>query len=495
MINSAETRELSGKRLFAAGSILTSCLSVIGTFNAACDSVDNNVNKPNIIFILADNLGYGDLGCFGSRLHRTPFIDKMAAEGIRLTSLYSSSGVSTPSRASLMTGCYAQRIDMHLSANNGWVLTPVSAKGLNPEEITIAEILKTRGYSTACIGKWHLGDQPEFLPLNHGFDYFYGLPYSEDMVPSGNNPGWPALPLMRNNEVIEAPADLTKTTGRYVSEAIRFIKRNMRKPFFLYMPHNLPGSRAVPVTGEKFSGSSANGAYGDAVEELDWAVGEILKTIKDLDLEKNTLIIFTSDNGSPKGRAGGSGSGSNDPFAGAGYSTMEGGMRVPCVVKWENKIPRGRSTDELCTMMDWLPTFAFLAGAETDSHRIIDGKNIWNLISGDENAKSPHEVFYYYLMDQLQAVRQGKWKLHLPLENRFDGGNRDRFYGRSELKLIDLSKDIKEENDLSREFPEVVEKMLKSVENIRRELGDTGRKGEKVRPAMYVTNPKPLLLK
>jgi len=495
MINSSGMTLSFDRHFFTAGSIFTCCLTVTGVLNAKDKRVDNDINTPNIVFILADNLGYGDLGCFGSELHRTPFVDKMAEEGIRLTSFYSSSGVSTPSRASLMTGCYAQRVDMHLSANNGWVSTPVAAKGLNPEEITIPEILKTRGYATACIGKWHLGDQRVFLPLNHGFDYFYGLPYSEDMVPSANNPGWPDLPLMKNNDVIEAPADLTRTTGRYVNEAIRFIKKNRRKPFFLYMPHNMPGSRAVPVTDERFSGKSANGSYGDSVEELDWAVGEILSTVKELSLEKNTLIIFTSDNGSPKGRAGSNGSGKNDPFAGAGYSTMEGGMRVPCVVKWENKIQGGRSTDELCTMMDWLPTFAYLAGAKTDSSRIIDGKNIWKLISGDENVKSPHTVFYYYLMDQLQAVRQGKWKLHLPLENRFDGGNRDRFYGSSELKLIDLSRDNKEENDLSLEFPEVVERMLKSAESIRRELGDTGRKGEKVRSAMYIEDPQPLLLK
>jgi arylsulfatase A-like enzyme len=453
------------------------------------------MDNPNIIFILADNLGYGDIGCFGSVQHRTPFIDGMAGEGIRLTSMYSSSGVSTPSRASLMTGCYAQRVDMHLNADMGWVLTPISAKGLNPSEITIPEILRTVGYATACIGKWHLGDQKEFLPLNHGFDFFFGLPYSEDMVPSKNNPGWPDLPLMRDNEVIEAPADLTTTTQRYVDEAVKFIKKNKKRPFFLYLPHNLPGSRAVPVTGIKFSGKSANGSYGDAIEELDWAVGEIVQAVSELKLDERTMIIFTSDNGSPKGRAGSSGSGSNEPFGGAGYSTMEGGMRVPCIVKWKNKIPAGVSTNVLCTMMDWLPTFAAISGAVTYNERIIDGKNIWPVITGEKNAGTPHEVFCYYLMDQLQAVRDARWKLHLPLDNKYDSGNKNRFYGSSNLKLIDLNTDFKEETDLSGEYPEVVERLLKSAEKIRGELGDVNKKGSQIRPALYINDPEPLIMK
>jgi arylsulfatase A-like enzyme len=469
-------------------------LSLLGIFQFACDTSNIEHRNPNIIFILADNMGYGDIGCFGSKLHRTPNIDNLANEGIRLTSLYSSSGVCTPSRASLMTGCYAQRVDMHMDENESWVLYPVSAKGLNPQETTIAEMLKDAGYATACIGKWHLGDQPECLPLSHGFDYFYGIPYSEDMVPLNHNPSWPDLPLVQNKKVIEAPTDLTTTTRRYVKEAIRFITENRDQPFFLYFPHNLPGSSAIPVVDEAFSGKSANGSYGDAIEEIDWSVGQIVNIVKELGIEKNTMIIFTSDNGSPLGRAGSSGLGSNKPFSGAGYSTMEGGMRVPCVVQWPGTIPEGLSNNELCTMMDWLPTFAFLAKAETPQDRIIDGENIWPMVSGDKNAKTPHDFFYYYSMDQLQAVREGNWKLHLPLDNKYDGGNKYKIYGSSRLKLIDLSKDIKEEHDMSKQFPEVVQRLLQQAEMICKELGDPMHKGEKVRPALYVKNPKPLIL-
>lgn len=474
--------------------IITSIgLSLINTLQFSCNSNGIEVKKPNFIFILADNMGYGDIGCFGSAINRTPYLDNMTKEGMTLTTFYSSSGVSTPSRASLMTGCYAQRIDMCLNENGGRVLFPVSTKGLNPEEITIAEILKGKGYATACIGKWHLGDQPEFLPLNHGFDFFYGIPYSEDMVPTRNS-ARPDLPLLKNDKVIQAPVDLSTTTRRYVKEAIRFITENKNKPFFLYFPLNLPGSRIIPVVDKDFSGKSANGTYGDAIEEIDWSVGQILNALKELDLEKNTMIVFTSDNGSPQGRAGSSGKGSNEPFSGYGYSTMEGGMRVPCIVQWSGTIKAGKSNDELCTMMDWLPTFAYLAEAQVPHDRIIDGKNIWPLISGDKNAKTPHDVFYYYLKDQLQAVREGKWKLQLPLGNKYDDGDKNKLYGSSKLKLIDLSNDTREEHDLSDEHPDVVQRLLQHAEKIKKELGDPMYKGEKVRPAKYVEHAKPLLL-
>jgi arylsulfatase A-like enzyme len=458
----------------------------------SCDS-NKRIEKPNFIFIYADNLGYGDIGCFGSELHETPHIDRMAEVGISLTTLYSSSGVCTPSRASLLTGCYAQRIDMHLNRKGGWVLRPVSAKGLNPDEITISSLLKKNGYATACIGKWHLGDQPGFLPINYGFDYFYGIPYSEDMVPSYDS-SWPDLPLVQHEKVIEAPVDLTTINKRNVLEAIRFITENKNEPFFLYFPLNLPGSRKVPVVDEEFIGKSVNGPYGDAIMEIDWSVGQILNTIMELGLEKHTMIIFTSDNGTPKGRDGSSGGGSNDPFAGSGYTTMEGGMRVPCVVQWQGKIPTGITNDELCTMMDWLPTFAFLAGVKVPDDRIIDGKNIWPLISGEKNARSPHKYFNYYFMDQLHAVRDARWKLYLPLDNKYDGGDKYKIYGSSKLKLIDLRADLKEEHDVSGQYPEVAKRMLQYAEGIRKELGDPQHIGEKVRPAAYVNDPQPLIL-
>jgi arylsulfatase A len=280
--------------------------------------------RPNFIIILCDNLGYGDLACFGSKTHRTPHIDRLAHEGMRLTSFYSSSPVCTPSRASLMTGCYAQRVGMHISDKGGWVLQPVSAKGLNPSEVTIAEILKARNYATACLGKWHLGDQPEFLPTRHGFDYYFGIPYSEDMVPA-HTPSWPPLPLLRNETVVEAPVDLSNMTRRYVQEARVFIRKNQDKPFFLYFAHHLPGSRKVPVVDPQFQGKSKNGRYGDSVEEIDWSVGQIVNELKRLGIDDRTLVVLTSDNGTPPGKGG-----SNAPWGGWAYSTTEGGMRMPC---------------------------------------------------------------------------------------------------------------------------------------------------------------------
>lgn len=462
---------------------------LLNSFHLGCDSNTNETKKPNFVFILADNMGYGDIGCFGSMAHRTPNIDNMAKEGIRLTTLYSSSGVSTPSRASLMTGCYAQRVDMHLSDKGQGVLFPVSAKGLNPEEVTIAELLKEMGYATACFGKWHLGDQPEFLPAKHGFDYFYGIPYSEDMEPS-LFPHHPDLPLLQNDKVIEAPADLTTTTRRYVKEAIDFITKNKDKPFFLYFPHHLPGSRAVPIVDGQFRGKSLNGTWGDSIEEIDWSVGEIINTLEELGIEDNTMIVFTSDNGAPKVRDNSCGFGSNEPFSGSGYTTMEGGMRVPCVVKWPGMIPAGTTNSELCTMMDWLPTLSLIAGAKIPENRIIDGKNIWPLISGDRNAKTPHDVFYYYHRDRLQAVRDGTWKLSLPpFETIKD------LPGNEKLKLYDLSRNIKEEYDLSEQCPEVVNRLLQHAENIINELGNASGKGKYVRPALYISDPKPLTLK
>ena len=386
-------KKLINRRDFLKAGVAASIgMPLLNTFQFSCGS--KRSEKPNFIFILTDNMGYGDIGCFGSELHKTPHIDKMANEGIRLTSLYSTSGVCTPSRASLMTGCYSQRVDMHISDMEFCVLRPVAAKGLNPEEITIAEILKGQGYATACIGKWHLGDQVEFLPLNHGFDYFYGIPYSEDMVPS-INATWPDLPLVKNDKVVEAPVNLKTTTRRYVKDAIRFIGENKDRPFFLYFPHHLPGSKTVPDVDDAFCGKSVNGRYGDSIEEIDWSVGQIRDTVRKLGIEDNTVIVFTSDNGAVEGHGG-----SNAPFSGWGYSTMEAGMRIPCVVQWPGRIPAGSMNDELCTMMDWLPTFAYFAGTHAPQDRIIDGKNIRSILSNDINAKSPNDIFYYYLIDQ-----------------------------------------------------------------------------------------------
>lgn len=245
---------------------------------------------PNVIVILCDNLGYGDIGCFGSKLHRTPNLDQMAAEGMKFTDLYAASGVCTPSRAALLTGCYPPRVDMHKSDTGGAVLQPVSPKGLSPDEITIAELLKTKGYATTIIGKWHLGDQLPFLPTRQGFDSFYGIPYSDDMTPREGKP-WPDLPLMCDEVVIDAPVDLNTATRLYTLEAIRFIAENRQRPFFLYLPQAMPGSTRAPYASDTFRGKSENGPWGDSIEELDWSTGQILKTLELLQLKEQTLVI------------------------------------------------------------------------------------------------------------------------------------------------------------------------------------------------------------
>ena len=449
---------------------------------ANATAVRTSSAKPNFVVILCDNLGYGDIACLGSKAHRTPHIDQLAREGMCLRSFYCSSPVCTPSRASLMTGCYAQRVDMHISDKGGWVLRPVSAKGLNPNEITIAEILKGRGYAAACLGKWHLGDQPEFLPTRHGFDDYLGIPYSEDMVPA-HTPSWPPLPLLHNEVVVEAPVDLASTTRRYVDQAIRFMRANRRKPFFLYFAHHLPGSTKVPDIDPQFRGKSKNGRYGDSVEEIDWSVGRIMDELKRLGIDDDTLVVFTSDNGTPPGKGG-----SNAPWGGWAYSTSEGGMRMPCIVRWPGKVPMGASCDELCTMMDWLPTFAGLAGSTAPKDRVIDGKDIRPILFSAADAKSPHEVFYYYMAEQLQAVRAGKWKLHLPLE-----AVRGKPVRRP-MKLIDLSTDLQEAHDLSEDYPRVVQRLTTFANKARAELGDLGRPGRGRRPAGSVARPKALLI-
>ncbi|MBM4035430.1 MAG: sulfatase [Planctomycetes bacterium] len=446
-----------------------------------------DIPPPNFVLILCDNLGYGDIGCFGSRKHRTPCVDRMAAEGVRLTSFYATSGVCTPSRASLMTGCYPRRVGLHVNARGQAVLFPADAAGLHPDEVTVARVLKGRGYATACIGKWHLGDQPPFLPTRHGFDAYLGIPYSDDMVgtPDGSRP---PLPLMRGEEVIEAPVDRNTLTRRYTEEAVRFITANKDRPWFLYLAHAMPGSTRNPFAGERFRGKSANGAYGDAVEEIDWSTGELLATLKKLGLDERTLVLWTSDNGAFEGSRG-----SNAPLAGWGYTTAEGAMRVPCIARWPGRIPPGTTCGELCTTMDILPTFARLAGADLPRDRAIDGRDIWPLLAAQPGTKSPHEAFFHYYMEQLQAVRAGKWKLYLPLAAKwrsFRGEARP-----SPAELYDLEADIGEKANVAAAHPQVVARLLAFAEKAREDLGDLGRKGRGQRPAGRVADPKPQVLK
>ncbi len=445
--------------------------------------------KPNIIVVFVDNFGNGDLGCFGSKLHRTPHVDRLAAQGTKFTSFYVASGVCTPSRAALMTGCYPRRVGMHVSATGGAVLQPVAEKGLNPAETTMAEVLKGAGYASMCIGKWHLGDQREFLPTRQGFDDFFGIPYSDDMTKDKKPDVWPELPLMRGEKVIEAPADREHLVRRCTEEAVRFIEAHHAEPFFLYLPHTMPGSTAHPFSSEAFRSQSANGAYGDAVEELDWSTGEIMAALKRLKLEDNTLVVWTSDNGAVKRNPA---QGSNLPYRGWGYDTSEGAMRMPCVMRWSGKIPAGAVNDAVCSTMDLLPTFAALAGAFLPAQK-IDGHDISALVRDAGRLQSPWDDagFCYYRLEQLQAVRAGDWKLYLPLPAKF--ANLQRKGVPASLELYDVRHDVSEQQEVSAQHPEVVRRLTALAEKARAEVGDVDRAGSGQREAGRVEKPFPLV--
>ena len=444
-------------------------------------------NKPNFIIIYCDDLGYGDIGPYGNNVHKTPNLDRMAAEGVVFTDFYVTSGVCTPSRSSLMTGSYAQRVDMHVNARP-WgstgrqVLFPKAQKGLNLNEITIAEMLKEQGYATACIGKWHLGDQPNFLPTRQGFGYYYGIPYSNDM-----NRDFCPLPLMSGEEVIEAPVDQNTITRRYTEEVIAFIDANKDQPFFVYLPHAMTHN---PLhASDEFRGKSANGIYGDAVEEIDWSTGQILDYLKANQLDKKTMVLFSSDNGAAKPFGG-----TNLPLSGWKGSTMEGGMRVPGIFWWPETLTPRKVENAMATTMDLLPTIAYIAKGNLPTDRKLDGHNIYILMNG-ESAKSPYKVFYYYQLEQLQAIRKGPWKLQLPLDSMYGNFHRAEIIEGRPLALFNLEADIKESNNLAEQHPEIVEELLKEAEKARHDLGDFGIKGNGVRPAAIVENPIAQLMK
>ena len=473
---------------------------------AASGLAGEPARPPNIILINADNFGYGDLGVYGNKVHRTPRIDRLASEGIRFTDFYAASPVCTSSRSALLTGSYPRRNSMDEFPWDGSVLRPVSPHGLHPDEITLAELLRARGYYTACLGKWHLGDQNEFLPTKHGFDYFLGLLYSDEMDNSYTAFRWPPMPLMRNDRVVEAPAKLETMTKRYTEDAQRLIREHRNRPFFIYLPHMSPGSRTEPIAGTEFQGRSRNGKYGDTVEELDWSTGEILDTLAELGLEKNTLVIWTADNGAPPPRDA-KHFGSFAPLAPRlRYDATEGGVRVAFIARWPGHIKPGSVSREIATNMDLFTTLAKLGGAEIPRDRIIDGKDILPLLTGKAGAKSPHEAYYYYMGGQLQAVRAGPWKLQLPLEKpllqlgmgelgRSVSGRDSRMFGEPlPARLYNLENDIGEKREVSADQPEVVARLLALADKARADIGDLDRPGKGARPAGRVANPKPQVL-
>ena len=430
--------------------------------------------KPNIILINCDDLGYGDLACYGSSRNNTPNLDRLAAEGKRFTDFYMASAVCSPSRGAMMTGCYPPRIGFG-SFNGKIVLFPGDDIGLNASETTVATQLQSAGYATKIIGKWHCGDQPEFLPTRHGFDEYFGIPYSNDMGRQSNRPDCPPLPLLRNETVIQAQPDQRGITERYTDEALQFINKNQTRPFFLYLAHMYVH---VPLfVPQQFLERSNNGAYGGAVECIDWSMGILMDQLEQLGLSDNTLIVFTSDNGSRARDEGGS----NQPCRGTKATTWEGGQRVPCVMRWPNKIASGTVSEALVTSMDFFPTFSKLAGESVSTERIIDGNDISGLMFDETNSMG-NDVFHYYAQNTLEAIRVGDWKLH------FRKGDTGIF------ELYNLRNDVSETTNCYNEEVEIVVALSAKAKAIREDIGDEalGVVGRNNRPIGRIENAKPL---
>lgn len=458
---------------------------------------------PNVVLIFADDLGYGDLGCYGATDIQTPNIDRLAREGLRLTSFYVAQPVCTASRAALMTGCYSNRVGMSGALNH------TSQTGIHPNEVLLSDLFHKQGYATAIFGKWHLGHQPPFLPMRHGFDQWVGIPYSNDNGPL--HPvirDIPALPWYQNEQVVERDPDQSQFTRRLTEQAIRFIEQNKNGPFFVYLPQIMPH---VPIfASEGFRQTSRRGLYGDVVQELDWSVGQILTTLQRHGLEDNTLVVFTSDNG--PFLSYGEHAGSAGPLREGKLTTFEGGVREPCLIRWPKQIPAESVSGEVVSTMDLYVTFGHLIGAAMPSVK-IDGQNVLPLLTGQQGARG-RDAFWYYSGEELHAVRKGDWKLHVPHEyltvaaEPGRGGKPSNFgkltpesielsgirgiasrHGyRVEtigLSLFNLKEDVGERRNIADQHPKIVEQLLQEVEFARADLGDalTSRKPANARPA------------
>ena len=456
-------------------------------------------DKPNFILINIDDLGYADISPFGGKVP-TPHLDRMAREGLKLTSHYAAP-VCSPSRAAMMTGCYPKRV-----LPTPHVLFPAGAVGLNPDEVTIAEVLKKAGYATACIGKWHLGDQPEFMPTAQGFDSYYGIPYSNDMGPradgSKSNPGQPQsppaarkqakkaaapspadaetglkgdsqppLPMVEDLKVVERvrAAEQHTMTRRYTERAVQYLREHKDKPFFLYLPHNAVHFPLYPH--QEFMGKSGVSLLKDWVLEVDWTVGQILSALEELQLDSNTLVIFTSDNGGPLNQGA-----DNTPLRGGKGSTLEGGIRVCTLARWPGRIAGGGSTNAITTHMDWLPTFAALGGGQLPAGRKLDGMDLSKLLLGDRAGFQPRDTFFYYRGFKLEAVRSGPWKLHL-----------------ASKELYDLDSDLAEADNLAPAMADKVAELTQLASTMQNDLGLDGPEAPGVRPLGRVKNPRPFI--
>jgi len=481
-----EERAMSISRLIAAAVVWLLVLGWRGA-PAGDDGVAGAAAQrlPNFIIVYADDLGYADVGPFsdptGQARPSTPTLDRMAAEGIRLTDFYVAQAVCSASRAALLTGAYPNRVGILGALNH------TSKSGINADEMTIAEVLKQRDYATAIYGKWHLGHARPSLPVHHGFDEYFGLPYSNDMWPHHpqRKDFYPDLPLIEGDEVVRLDPDQSQLTTWYTQRAVSFIERNRDRPFFLYVAHTMPH---VPLfVSDRFKGKTAAGLYGDVVAEIDWSIGEILEALRENKLDNDTLLIFTSDNG--PWLSYGNHAGSAGRFREGKGTAFEGGTRVPFVARWRGRIPAGTVGRLPAMTIDLLPTLARLAGAPLPD-RAIDGRDIWPLLVNEPNAGEPHDALYFYWGSELHAVRSGRWKLHLPHPYQaLDEAGRDGMPGQYvrrtiELSLFDLDSDPGETRNVAADHPGEVERLLDHAERAREALGDslTNRKGREVRP-------------
>jgi arylsulfatase A len=449
------------------------CILILSAFASAFAA---SPDRPNIVLIFCDDLGYGDIAPYGSRIP-TPNLARLAREGSRFTDFYVAQAVCSASRAALMTGCYPNRVGI-LGA-----LNPNARIGIHSNEVTMGEMLKSRGYATALFGKWHLGHHPEFLPTRHGFDQYYGLPYSNDMWPKHPQSTFPDLPLMDGEKIVQRNPDQRKLTREYTERAIQFIGDNRQKPFFLYLAHTMPH---VPLhVSPKFDGHTGSGLYADVIAEIDWSVGEVLNALRRHKLDRHTLVIFTSDNG--PWLSYGNHAGSAGPFREGKGTAFEGGVRVPFIAWMPGRIPADRVCREPAMTIDLLPTFATVTGVEVPRDRIIDGKNIWPLLTGAPGAKSPHEALFFYWGRQLHAVRSGNWKLHFPHDYTqpetpgADGKPAKMLTLKIDTNLFDLREDPSETTPVTDKT--VRARLVELANKCREDLGDGKRQGKGVRKA------------
>lgn len=449
---------------------------ILGLF-VSCEEKQQEVKSgpPNIVLIFTDDQGYNDVGVFGAKDITTPNLDKMAKEGTMLTSYYAAQAVCSASRAGILTGCYPNRIGIHNA------LGPGNTHGINEKETTMAEMLKAKGYATAIFGKWHLGHQEKFLPTRHGFDEWYGIPYSNDMWPFHPQQGpifnFPDLPLYENETIIDTLVEQSQLTTEITERSVDFIHRNKDTPFFLYVPHPQPH---VPLfVSEKFKGKSKRGLYGDVIMEIDWSVGQIMDALKENGLEENTIVIFTSDNG--PWLSYGNHAGSAFPLREGKGTAWEGGQREPFIIKYPKAIPAGKVIDEPVMAIDMLPTIAEETGASLPEN-IIDGKSILQLLKGNVD-KGPQEAyFFYYRVNELFGVRYGKWKLYFPHRYRTMKGQelgKDGLPGEyqmidmEKIELYDVENDLSEKTNVASEYPEVVSEIQLLANTMRFRLGDS----------------------